>query len=141
MKEINVANITFKVKDYLPYTDLDKLNLYGLVTTQAKLQKYKSMLPKGDSIQDVEKKLQEMLNNNKIDDKTIAELAGASQQMKAFNRKIDELLIVEPKLADSRPTVIMKLKNTPEYKTILKAVMDDISAIMNPEEEQTPKKE
>lgn len=145
MKEVLVGDITFKVKDYLSYTDLDKLNLFGFQQSQMKIATYIKDLPKiekGESNEDYLKRVNEIITSGEVElsDGAIKGLSEVAWQVKEFNRNIDNLLIIEPTLGQSRPTTIQKLKETPEYKLIHENVLTDIKAIMNPEQEnKTPK--
>lgn len=148
MKEIQVGDIEFKVRNYLPYSELDKLNLFGLYTTQLKLQKYRHLIPKRNANEteaDYMQRMSASLSEGKLkmDEAAMKSLLEISADTKRFDRSIDELLIESPKLGDCRPTVINKLKHTPEYQLIRQTVQEDLTAIMNPEDKKAtiPKKD
>lgn len=145
MKEIQVGDILFKVKDFLPYSELDKLNLYALFTTQIKIKQYQSLLPQiktDETQQEYQDRLTDLITSGstKLSNDTLSGLSNAMRETKNFEKKIDELLITSPLMQDSRPTMILKLKRTPEYVQILANVQEDLMALMDPDRTSTGKK-
>jgi hypothetical protein len=156
MKEITIDNVIFKVKDYLPYSDLNSLNLYGLSVVQAKLIKYKKNIPEIKDVIDFDENnkeeayliskqkeflevLQEKIGKGEIiiPDEVFEELNKAQRQLIEFENNITRLLLVSPTFDASRPSVIKKLKQDPQYKQVIKNVSEDIEAIMDPEGQST----
>jgi len=145
MKEIAVGDIIFKVRNFLPYTQLDKLRFDKLQSTQIKMIKYQSLLPKRE-FNEIDKNYVERLEKMVADGRFVltddlsAVLLEAANETKLFTRRIDELLIEEPKMVDCRPTTVAKLKATPEYKFILDEVQKDLQSLQNPDGTDQSKK-
>lgn len=124
MREITVDNITFKVKEYLSYMDLDKLNMFGLYKIQQKF----NMITGGEDITVWQEKFSKgEIELSETDSEVIQKLM---EETIYYYRKIDELLIAEPKFSEQRPTIIAKLKQDDRYIAIMKCVMEDIQSIL-----------
>jgi hypothetical protein len=124
MREITVDNITFKVKEYLSYMDLDKLNMFGLYRIQQKF----NLITGGEDITVWQEKFSKgEIELSDADSEVIQKLM---EETIYYYRKIDELLIVEPKFIEQRPTVIAKLKQDDRYIAIMKGVIEDIQSIL-----------
>ena len=131
MIELEVNDIEFKLREYIPYTELGNLNLFGMVSIATRQQEiYEPYYKKNKKIEgETEKEYQGRIEKlmNKHDKQKLQEL------MFSYISVIQPLissLLISPKLNEISIGTGIQLQNHPKMVNLIKSVIEDIKKSM-----------
>lgn len=133
MIEIEIDNVKFKIKDYLDYADLGKINFLEVQMATMKAMKWSSL---------VEGKTEQELNDllAEADPSMIDDLTAANYANSRMLKTIDDLLIHSPSMMTMRPSLLKKLFADERYIKVKEGVLQDIADMVNLHGPETGKK-
>ncbi len=141
MIEFEIDGQEFKLREFIPYTKMGDINLYGMIsiaTKQSRLLKpYENKNPKLEGETDGEYRLRitELLSE---DDKD--KLQEIMFSYITVMQPMIQSLLITPKLSDISIGMGIKLQNHPKMAELIKSIMDDMQKGMGVDETEISKK-
>ena len=140
MIEFEIDDIQFKLREFIPYSKMGDINLYGMVsiaTNQSRImQPYEDKNPKFDNETDEEyrKRINTLMSDEDKD-----KLQKLMFSYITVIQPLIESLLITPKLSEISIGTGIRLQNHPKMAELIKSIMDDMQKGMGGD--NTSKKE
>ena len=127
MKTIEIDNIQFKIREFVPFTDLGNVNLYGIYSISVKqgriIHPYCLKNPQNgdESTGDYQIRLQNLLTEEDQD-----QLQKLMVENITFMQPLIDVIVMEPPLKTISAGTGLRLQKHPEIQVLIAAFMKDL---------------